>query len=115
MPVHIAQGAEPVEKGYPSQVFHSTARLPLPISFSLDDDSVNSLPHTPGYIYVIAIVLSLPATWFVLGTAGEHVPGMIAMIVTMVFMGIFTLALSSLRHRLQNRRSEDEASSDDHF
>jgi hypothetical protein len=33
---------------------------------------------------------------------------MIAMVVTIVFFGIFTLALTTLRRRLQSRRSTDE-------
>jgi hypothetical protein len=74
---------------------------------------VKSVPHTPGYIYLIAIILALPATWLVVGRSGEDVPGMIAMVVTIVFFGIFTLALGSLRRRLQNRRDREEASSDD--
>jgi hypothetical protein len=74
---------------------------------------VKSLPHTPGYIYLIAIVLALPATWLVVGRAGEDVPGMIAMVVTIVFFGIFALALGSLRRRLQNRRDRERGSSDD--
>jgi len=80
--------------------------------FSLDGKPLKSVPYTPGYIYLIAIILALPATWLVVGTAGEDVPGMIAMIVTIVFFGIFTLALNSLRRRLQNRR-HGAGSSDD--
>ena len=75
--------------------------------------SMKSVPYTPAYIYIIALILSLPATWLVVGRAGEDVPGMIAMVVAIVFSGIFALALSSLRRRIQNRRSGEEASSDD--
>jgi len=74
---------------------------------------VKSIPHTPGYIYLIAIILALPATWLVVGRSGEDVPGMIAMVVTIVFFGVFTLVLGSLRRRLQNRRSSQQSSSDD--
>ena len=74
---------------------------------------MKSVSYTPGYIYLIAIILALPATWLVVGRSGEDVPGMVAMIVTIVFFGIFTIALSSLRQRLQNRRSARQASSDD--
>jgi vacuolar-type H+-ATPase subunit I/STV1 len=74
---------------------------------------VKSVSYTPGYIYLIAIILALPATWLVVGRSGEDVPGMVAMIVTIVFFGIFTIALSSLRQRLQNRRSARQTSSDD--
>jgi hypothetical protein len=74
---------------------------------------MKSIPYTPGYIYLIAIILALPATWLVVGRSGEDVPGMIAMIVTIVFLGIFTLALSALRQRLQRRRPTDNTSSDD--
>jgi hypothetical protein len=38
---------------------------------------------------------------------------MIAMVVTIVFFSIFTLALGSLRRRLQNRHHGKEGSSDD--
>jgi len=73
---------------------------------------LKSVPYRPGYIYLIAIILALPATWLVVGTAGEDVPGMIAMIVTIVFFGIFTLALSSLRRRLQSHRQRAGSSDD---
>ena len=74
---------------------------------------MKSVSYTPGYIYLIAIILALPTTWLVVGRSGEDVPGMIAMVVTIVFFGIYTLALGSLRRRLQNRRSAQETSSDD--
>jgi len=74
---------------------------------------VKSASYTPGYIYLLAIILALPATWLVVGRSGEDVPGMVAMVVTIVFFGIFTVALSSFRRRLQNRRSTNETSSDD--
>src|SRR2546430_6002345 len=83
------------------------------ISFSLDGERVKSVSYTPGYIYLIAFILALPATWLVVGRSGEDVPGMIAMVVTIVFFGIFTLALGSLRRRFQNRHHKGEASSDD--
>ena len=73
---------------------------------------MKAVPHTPGYIYLIAIILALPATWLVVGTSGEDVPGMIAMVVTIVFFGIFTLALGAFRRRIQNRHHNREASSD---
>jgi hypothetical protein len=74
---------------------------------------VKSVPYTPGYIYLLAIILALPATWLVVGRSGEDVPGMIAMVITIVFFGIFTVALSSLRRRVQSRRSAHQNSSDD--
>jgi hypothetical protein len=74
---------------------------------------VNSIPHTPAYIYLIAFILSLPATWMAVGRSGDDVPGMVAMVVTLVFFGIFTLAMSSLRQRLQNRGRKEKSSSDD--
>jgi hypothetical protein len=80
--------------------------------FSLDGKHVKSIQYTPGYIYVIAIVLALPATWLVVGRSGEDVPGMIAMVVSIVFSGIFIVALSWLRRRLQNRRSAHQNSPD---
>ena len=82
------------------------------ILLSLDDERMKSVSHTPGYIYLIAIILALPTTWLVVGRSGEDVPGMIAMVVTIVFFGIYTIALGSLRRRLQNRRSAQESSSD---
>src|SRR5438445_5695963 len=77
------------------------------------DGIVKSIRYTPGYIYLLAFILALPATWLTVGRSGEDVPGMIAMVVTIVFFGIFTVALSSFRRRLQNRRSTNETSSDD--
>jgi hypothetical protein len=74
---------------------------------------LKSISYTPGYIYLIAIILAFPATWLVVGRSGEDVPGMIAMVVTIVFFGIFTLALGSLRRRLQNHHNGKEGSSDD--
>jgi membrane protein implicated in regulation of membrane protease activity len=74
---------------------------------------MKSVSYTPGYIYLIAFILALPATWLVVGRSGEDVPGMIAMVVTIVFFGVFTLALGSLRRRFQNRRSTQQSSSDD--
>ena len=73
---------------------------------------MKSVSYTPGYIYLIAIILALPATWLVVGRAGEDVPGMIAMVVTIVFFGIFTLTLGSLRRYFQNHHHNGEASSD---
>jgi hypothetical protein len=73
---------------------------------------MKSIRYTPGYIYLLAFILALPATWLAVGRSGEDVPGMIAMVVTIVFFGVFTIALSSLRRRLQNRRHGGEGSSD---
>ena len=78
-----------------------------------EDQPVKSVSYTPGYIYLIATILALPATWLVVGRSGEDVPGMVAMVVNIVFFGVFTIALSSLRRRLQNRRSTRQVSSDD--
>jgi hypothetical protein len=74
---------------------------------------MKSIRYTPGYIYLLAFILALPATWLTVGRSGEDVPGMIAMVVTIVFFGIFSFALGSLRRRLQNRRHGREGSSDD--
>ena len=74
---------------------------------------MKSVSYTPGYIYLIAIILALPATWLVVGRSGEDVPAMVAMVVTIVFFGVLTIALRSLRRRLQNRRSTRQASSGD--
>jgi hypothetical protein len=73
---------------------------------------MKSVPYTPSYIYLIAILLALPSTWLVVGRSGEDVPGMIAMVVMIVFFGVFTLGLSSLRRRLQRRRNTQGGSSD---
>jgi hypothetical protein len=73
---------------------------------------MKSVSYTPGYIYLIASILALPATWLVVGRSGEDVPGMIAMVVTIAFFGIFAFALGSLHRRLQNRRSTHQDSSD---
>jgi len=62
---------------------------------------------------LIAFILALPATWLTVGRSGEDVPGMIAMVVTIVFFGMFTLAIGSVRRRFQNRHHKREASSDD--
>jgi len=61
----------------------------------------------------MALILALPATWVVVGRSGEDVPGMIAMVVTIVFFGVFTIALGSVRRRLQNRHLPQQNSSDD--
>ena len=74
---------------------------------------MKSVSYTPGYIYLIAFILALPATWLAVGRSGEDVPGMIAMVVTIVFFGMFTLLLGLLRRRVQARRSRRGISSDD--
>jgi hypothetical protein len=74
---------------------------------------VKSVSYTPGYIYLIAFILALPATWLVVGRSGEDVPGMIAMVVTIVFFGVFSITLGSLRRRLQSWRCTQQNSSDD--
>jgi hypothetical protein len=74
---------------------------------------VRSVSYTPAYIYLLAIILALPATWVVVGRSGEDVPGMLAMVVTIVLFGMFTLALGSLRRRLQNRHAQERVSPED--
>jgi hypothetical protein len=74
---------------------------------------MKSIRYTPGYIYLIAFILALPATWLAVGRSGEYVPGMVAMVVTILFFGIFIFVPGSLRRRLQNRRHRREGSSDD--
>jgi len=74
---------------------------------------VKSVSYTPAYIYIIAMILALPATWLTVGVAGEDVPGMVGMVVTLVYIGVFTLALSSLRRRLHARRQDERNSSGD--
>ena len=73
---------------------------------------MKSFSYTPGYIYVIAIVFSMPATWLTVGRSGDDVPGMVAMVVTLGFLGAFIIALSEIRRRLLNRRARQEGSSD---
>jgi hypothetical protein len=74
---------------------------------------VKSVLYTPAYIYRLAIILALPATWLAVGRSGEDVPGMLAMVVTIVFFGMFTLALGSARRRLQSRHAQDRVSPED--
>src|SRR5438132_11225017 len=64
------------------------------------DGIVKSIRYTPGYIYFLALLLALPATWLNVGRSGEDVAGMIAMVVTIVFFDIFTFALVSVRGSL---------------
>jgi hypothetical protein len=65
---------------------------------------VKSVSYTLGYIYVIAFILALPARWLVVGRSGGDVPGTIAMVVTILFFGVFIIAFGSLRRHLQSRR-----------
>ena len=74
---------------------------------------MKSISYTPGYIYVIAMILALPATWLTVGVAGVDVPGMAGMIVTIVYIGLFTVALSALRRRLTDRPDAKLYSSND--
>ena len=74
---------------------------------------MKSISYTPAYIYVIALILALPATWLTVGVAGEDVPGVIAMVVTIVFSGLFVIALSSLRQRLRSRRRGSQLTEED--
>ena len=71
---------------------------------------MKSVSYTPAYIYIIAIVLALPAAWLTVGVAGEDVPGMIGMVVTLVYSGLFAFGLSALRRRLVDRRESERAS-----
>ena len=74
---------------------------------------MKSISCTPAYIYIISFILALPATWLTVGVAGVDVPGMAGMIVTIVYIGVFTLALATLRRRLCDRREGQRSSSDD--
>ena len=64
-----------------------------------------AIRYTPGYIYILAFILALPTTWLVVGRSGEDVPGMVAMVATIVFFGIYMSALAALRRRFEQRRS----------
>jgi hypothetical protein len=68
--------------------------------------ALKSIRHTPGYIYVIAALLGLPAGWFLVGVPGEEVPGMIAMVVCIALTGIFAMLLESLRRCIFEKHSE---------
>lgn len=57
----------------------------------------------PACIYIISIILALPATWLIVGVAGEDVPGMIAMIVMIVLIVAISAALNWLRLSIRNR------------
>jgi hypothetical protein len=64
---------------------------------------LKSVRHTPAYIYIIAFILAVPATWLLVGTPGESVPGMISMVVLLILFGAIALGLHSLRRFLQKR------------
>ena len=74
---------------------------------------MKSISYTPAYIYIVAFILALPATWLTVGVAGVDVPGMAGMIVTIAYIGVFTLTLSALRRRLFDRREAERPSSDE--
>ena len=74
---------------------------------------MKSVLYTPAYIYVFAIILALPATWLTVGVAGDDVPGVIGMVVTIVLSGLFVIVLSSVRQRLQSRHDARQASEED--
>ena len=74
---------------------------------------MKSVSYTPGYIYIIAMIFALPAASLTIGVAGEDAPGMIGMVVTLIYIGVFTLALSALRRRLCDWREAERPSSDD--
>lgn len=54
--------------------------------------------RTPAWIYLVALVLGLPATWLLVGTTGENVPGMLALIVALICW-VVTGAVLSKRKR----------------
>ena len=60
--------------------------------------------RTPTYIWIISMILAIPATWVLVGTSGEDVPGMIAMIVMLICVFAITAILSSIRRRIIRRK-----------
>lgn len=58
----------------------------------------------PAYIYIISLILALPATWLIVGVAGEDAPGMIAMVVTIVLTVAISAGLNWLRLSIRERR-----------
>ena len=67
---------------------------------------MKSIQYTPGYIYLIAAILALPATWLLVGRSGEDVPGMIAMVVGIILTGVIAFGLDLLRRSIQKRRGQ---------
>ena len=57
----------------------------------------------PAYIYIVSILLALPASWLIVGVAGEDVPGMIGMVVMIVLIVAISAALNWLRLSLRKR------------
>jgi hypothetical protein len=60
--------------------------------------------RTPTYIYLVSMVLALPATWLLVGTSGEDVPGMISMIVMVICIFSIVAILSWIRRRIIHRK-----------
>jgi tetrahydromethanopterin S-methyltransferase subunit C len=60
--------------------------------------------RTPGWVYGVALLFAVPATWILVGTSGENVPGMVAMIVTLICWVVMSAALGALRRRILRRR-----------
>lgn len=64
--------------------------------------------RTPGWVYWVALILAIPATWVLVGTSGENVPGIVAMITSLICWIVISAALAALRRRiLQNRATRD--------
>src|SRR5213076_836107 len=55
---------------------HTRPRPPSLTFVSLDDQPMKSVSYTPGYIYLIAIILALPATWLVVGRSAKMFLGL---------------------------------------
>jgi hypothetical protein len=63
--------------------------------------------RTPTYIYLVSMVLALPTTWFLVGTSGEDVPGMISMIVMVICIFAWVALLSWIRRSIMRRKEDD--------
>ena len=67
--------------------------------------ALKSVQRTPGYIYIIAFLLAAPGSWLLVGAPGENVPGMIGMVMIILF-GAFSIGLESLRRRFFQKHDQ---------
>lgn len=65
---------------------------------------MNIQDRTPGYIWLISMILAFPATWLLVGTSGEDVPGMVSMIVMLICLLVISSTLAWLRRRILRRK-----------
>ena len=66
---------------------------------------LKSVQRTPGYIYIIAFLLAALGSWLLVGAPGENVPGMIGMVMIILF-GAFSIGLESLRRRFFQKHDQ---------